>query len=165
MTDFAIWYAKYPRKVGRGAAEKAWRRLTADDKLLALSALPAHIERWRIAATLWEYIPHPASWLNGQRYADEFPNSIGHQQRSVGSQGVIEKPTGAPCPVAPNMAPINGATHAESRTRAQPRAEKSPSPVAPPTLTLVDKGFRSSAGPVDLKQVFANMKLKVGGKK
>ncbi len=62
--------------------------------------------------------------------------------------------------------PIKGATaHAESRTQAQPRAGVATPPVAPPTLTLVDPGFRSSAGPVSLRDVIAPLRAAIANRR
>jgi hypothetical protein len=63
--DFDGWYAKYPRKEARGRAEKAWARLTDDQRVKAVDGL-----------ALWsapddpKFIPLPATWLNDKRWAD-----------------------------------------------------------------------------------------------
>lgn len=69
---FAVFWSDYPRKVARRAAEKAFARLDPSDELLAvvLAALA------RQKAALWlekesQFIPYPASWLNGRRWEDE----------------------------------------------------------------------------------------------
>jgi len=68
LPGFEDFYQAYPRKVGRGAAEKAWAKLRPSPELLAeiLSAL----QRWEVP-TDPQYIPHPATWLNAKRWADE----------------------------------------------------------------------------------------------
>lgn len=68
IADFEDFYRSYPRKVGRGAAEKVWARLRPSPELLAemLSAL----NRWDVP-TDPKFIPHPATWLNGKRWLDE----------------------------------------------------------------------------------------------
>jgi hypothetical protein len=71
MAEFTEWYALYPKKVARKDAEKAWKRLSADEQDQAIEALPNHIKYWELKGTDKEYIPYPASWLNGFRFQDE----------------------------------------------------------------------------------------------
>lgn len=68
---FDQFYAQYPKKVARKDAQKAWARLSEEEKAKALEALPAHIRYWDIKGTEKEFIPHPATWLNGARFEDE----------------------------------------------------------------------------------------------
>lgn len=68
---FDQFYAQYPKKVARKDAQKAWARLSEEEKAKALQALPAHIRYWDIRGTEKQYIPYPASWLNGARFEDE----------------------------------------------------------------------------------------------
>lgn len=70
--DFEHWYAKYPRHVGRGQAARAYRaaRRKADGGTL-LDAVTTFAAA--TAATDPKYIPHPATWLNAQRWLDETP--------------------------------------------------------------------------------------------
>jgi len=70
LGDFNAWYKLYPRKVARAAAERAWAKAVKKveaEKIVAglehqLSALKAKDK---------EYIPHPATWLNQERWDDE----------------------------------------------------------------------------------------------
>ena len=68
---FEDWWALYPRKVARAEAKKAWSRMSDADRAAAMEALPAHVRYWEAAGTGREYIPHPATWLRGERWADE----------------------------------------------------------------------------------------------
>ena len=61
----------YPRKIAKGAALKAWLKLTPLDQQLAIDALPNHVKHWEIKQTEKEYICYPATWLNGWRWMDE----------------------------------------------------------------------------------------------
>jgi uncharacterized protein YdaU (DUF1376 family) len=67
----AFWQA-YPRKQAKTQAAKAFARLRADDTLLArmLSAIAqqAATEQWTKDGG--QFIPMPASWLNGGRWED-----------------------------------------------------------------------------------------------
>lgn len=74
--NFAYFYALYPRKQGRRAAEKSWQRLTSQEQLDALEGLPNHIEYWKLKQTEKEFIPHPATWLNQGRWEDELDMEV-----------------------------------------------------------------------------------------
>ncbi len=68
---FPKFWSIYPRRVGKEQARKAWAKLKADDDLLAriLKAVEEQkrSEGWKDV----QYIPHPATWLNGHRWEDE----------------------------------------------------------------------------------------------
>ncbi len=65
--DFKDWYAKYPKKMARKDAEKAWKRLDDQEKLEAmmddLDARYGHIDK--------QFIPYPATYIRGARWEDE----------------------------------------------------------------------------------------------
>ena len=65
-----FWQA-YPRHVARPLALKRWAKLTQAEQEAAVAALPRHLEQWKAIET--RYIPHPATWLNQQRWTDELP--------------------------------------------------------------------------------------------
>jgi hypothetical protein len=67
-TDF---YSKYPRKMARAKALKAWNQLSDEDRFAAVHSLPLHIRYWEAAGTSKEFLPYPASFLNGRRWEDE----------------------------------------------------------------------------------------------
>jgi hypothetical protein len=75
---FVDFWAAYPRRVARLAAQRAWDRLSVTDRAAAMAAVPAHAEYWRAAGREAERIPHPASWLNGRRWEDELPGVQGN---------------------------------------------------------------------------------------
>lgn len=67
-----FWQA-YPRRVAKGAARKAWEKLRPDRQLT--ERILAAVERDK-ATDQWQrengrFIPHPATWLNQQRWEDE----------------------------------------------------------------------------------------------
>lgn len=72
--EFAEWYDAYPRKRGKGQAAKAYR---AARKKTSAAVLLAAVERQRPALTAKgdEFCPYPATWLNGERWADEPPRT------------------------------------------------------------------------------------------
>lgn len=71
-----FWNA-YPRHTAKQAALKAWKKLKPSPKLL--EAILESLRRFRAGPwkNKWgglvemEFIPHPASWLNGRRWEDE----------------------------------------------------------------------------------------------
>ena len=69
--NFETFWSMYPRKIAKGAALKAWLKLTPLDQQLAIDALPNHVKQWEIKQTEKEYICYPATWLNGWRWMDE----------------------------------------------------------------------------------------------
>lgn len=74
VEHFAEFYAAYPRKVGKGAAAKAYAKATKDtDPAAILAGLRNAVEVWRATGTEDRFIPHPATWLNAGRWADEQP--------------------------------------------------------------------------------------------
>lgn len=68
--EFDAWYAEYPRHQDKGHARRAYRkaRKKADAESLLSGARKA---RKRYQDTEKQYIPLPATWLNGERWLDE----------------------------------------------------------------------------------------------
>lgn len=66
---FAEFWQAYPRKVAKPAAEKAWRKVAGEaDAILAGLKRAIGCEQW--AKDGGQFIPHPATWLNGRRWED-----------------------------------------------------------------------------------------------
>lgn len=68
----AFWLA-YPKKKSRATAAKVWRKLAPSPELLQriLDAVAAQRNSASWLRDGGQYIPHPATWLNGQRWEDE----------------------------------------------------------------------------------------------
>ena len=73
VTDFELVWKSYPRRVGKGAARKAWAKLQPDTALVQqmLDAL-----NWQRHQPQWlkdggTFIPHLSTWLNQERWSDE----------------------------------------------------------------------------------------------
>lgn len=71
MSEFADFWAAYPRREAKREAEKAWMKLKAAEKIAALQAIPAHVAKWDNEGREKRFIPLPATWLNGARWEDE----------------------------------------------------------------------------------------------
>lgn len=76
LARFEVFWSKYPNRVARGAAEKAWKRIDPDEALL--HTMTTAIERQteekeqRLRKNLFtpEW-PHASTWLNQLRWEDE----------------------------------------------------------------------------------------------
>lgn len=70
---FNAWWVEYPKKVGKQAARKAWRKITPDKQLfkqiLDATKAQARTDQWR--KNNGQFIPNPATWLNQGRWDDE----------------------------------------------------------------------------------------------
>jgi len=73
LSWFDSFYKLYPRKVSRWNAEKAWNKLSENQRILALEGIKKYIIYWKKKKTEKEFIPHPATWLdiNDQRWNDD----------------------------------------------------------------------------------------------
>lgn len=74
--SFDDWYTHYPKKVGKGAAIKAWDKLKPDAELekKMILALDAQKRYRKEAKQAGEFVPDwcgPAVWLNQMRWLDE----------------------------------------------------------------------------------------------
>lgn len=71
---FEQWYLNYPRKIAKGAAEKAWQKLDPDETLSQVIITRTIEQNDRVFKHMDpKYIPHPATWLNARRWEDEIP--------------------------------------------------------------------------------------------
>jgi hypothetical protein len=75
VTGFGEFWSAYPKKVGKDAAVRAYERAA---RKVAPSVIAEGLHRalawWDDNGTQRQYIPHPATWLNGGRWADEHSN-------------------------------------------------------------------------------------------
>lgn len=68
--DFDDFWTRYPRKVAKGAARKAWKSaLKKTDAQTIING--ARCFDLRVHGSDPKFIPHPASWLHGERWTDE----------------------------------------------------------------------------------------------
>lgn len=72
---FAIFWKKYPRKIGKSNAEKSWKK-RKPDLAVVLSALETQIQSEQWQKDNGKFIPHPTTWLNGKRWEDETVEEI-----------------------------------------------------------------------------------------
>lgn len=87
--EFNAWWSTYPRKVGKQAAMKAWKRAVKRyqdehgcDREAARSSLLEHSRRFSASPKAkGEFCPHPATWLNEDRWEDD-PATWGNASHS-----------------------------------------------------------------------------------
>ena len=72
---FEKFWQAYPKKVGKGAAERSFKKYKPDDGLLMtmLKALECQRQTSQWQRHGGQYIPNPATWLNQRRWQDEIP--------------------------------------------------------------------------------------------
>ena len=72
LADFEIWWTKYPRRIAKGAARRAY--LSAI-KTASPEVLLDGVVRFATAVTANrtppKFIPHPATWIRNERWNDE----------------------------------------------------------------------------------------------
>ena len=75
--QFDLFWQLYPRKAGKKATRKAWSDIKPDDVLFSsiMVALNAAVQYWQHQGISLKHIPHPSTWLNEERWDDEFPTA------------------------------------------------------------------------------------------
>ena len=69
-SGFAEFWLAYPKKVGKGEAERKWKTLKPDaGAVLSAVKRQSASEQWRRDGG--QYIPNPATWLHQRRWEDE----------------------------------------------------------------------------------------------
>ena len=73
LAHFDTFWTAYPKRKGKIAAQKAWSKIRLSEK--QVSEILISLE-WQTSQPDWQkdngqYIPNPATWLNGQRWLDE----------------------------------------------------------------------------------------------
>lgn len=91
---FAKFWSLYPNKKGKAHAEKSWKKLKVADDLFVL--IEAGLAK-QVVCPEWtkdggQFIPHPATWLNGKRWEDEVKSSSNvHQLPSSRHAGFSDR--------------------------------------------------------------------------
>lgn len=71
LEGFQEFYDAYPRHIARGTAERAWPAAVSKAGSAAVLCDAALAFRRKCVGKDENYIPHPATWLNGARWQDE----------------------------------------------------------------------------------------------
>lgn len=76
---FAEFWAAYPKKVGKGAAEASWRKHRPPLQTVLIAIKHAsESDQWRKDSG--QFIPNPATWLNQKRWEDGAQTSNGAKE-------------------------------------------------------------------------------------
>lgn len=72
-SEFLNFWKEYPKKTGKGEAEKSWNKITPSRELseVIISSVKAHRESKNWKKEEGRFIPLPATFLNQRRYEDE----------------------------------------------------------------------------------------------
>lgn len=68
---FEMFWKEYPRKIAKRDAEKAWLKIPVHKQMDVMAAIRTHVTSWKQQGTEKQFIPYPATWLNGARWEDE----------------------------------------------------------------------------------------------
>lgn len=73
ICSFENFWDKYPRRVGKTKARSVYNRKASSPlkEKKIMEGLEKYLKKWRVEQTLMEYIPHPTTWLNQERWNDE----------------------------------------------------------------------------------------------
>lgn len=77
--QFELFWTAYPRKTAKAAAVKAWSKIKLTPELMASIMVGLNAAK---GSDGWmrdggRFIPHPATWLNGKRWEDEYEKGGG----------------------------------------------------------------------------------------
>lgn len=91
QTDFDLFWQAYPRKTAKGAARKAWAKLSPDtatvQKMLDALNWQRHQPQWLKDGG--QFIPMPATYINQERWDDEPVNVPQFSERTLRSLKAI----------------------------------------------------------------------------
>lgn len=72
VSDFDTFWALVPRRVGKRAAERAWRTVERrGESLEAIGGMRAYAQAYAQSGVDLKYIPHPSTWLNRRGWEDD----------------------------------------------------------------------------------------------
>ena len=95
MDGFALFWQEYPRKAAKAAAFKAWQKLNPSPELV--ERILAHVRDHKRSPD-WlkdggQFVPHPATFLNGRRWEDDIPPDTGPGMAYHGYQERLSRKT------------------------------------------------------------------------
>ena len=73
--SFESFWALYPKRVNKGSAYKAFKRIKASEYPAIRAGLTIKIKCQDWVKDIGKFIPHPASWLNARGWEDEATNT------------------------------------------------------------------------------------------
>lgn len=139
---FDAFWTTYPRKHGRAKARAEWEAIAPGEDLAAevIAAARAWAAHYADHGTHKKWMPEPANWLRGERWAEDLP--ISHSD----AKGAAIAKAKANAPAAPAPAPANDDV---------PPAPRHGLPVGRHTATIVTAEVRTKDGTKTLDLSFA----------
>jgi hypothetical protein len=90
---FERFYSAYPRKKGRAEAQRAWRKVNPEEVDLIFARLELlKLGEWN--GKDLQYIPYPATWLNGRRWEDDIETGGTNGTKSRTHAGAVAPTSG-----------------------------------------------------------------------
>lgn len=87
---FDTFWTRYPRKVAKPRALAAWKKATKrTDADLILDGLDPWLSYWGTQSDE-QYIPHPTTWLNGERWNDKPPSRAQPSKRRAAEAEFVD---------------------------------------------------------------------------
>jgi len=88
VDDFDTFWSAYPNKVGKANAKKAWSKKKPDiDTVLRAINMQQLTHQW--SKNNGRFIPHPTTWLNGERWNDEVQLSDAEKSMAITDVGGV----------------------------------------------------------------------------
>jgi len=85
---FEDFWQAYPRRIGKGTARAAFAKaLTLSDAETIVSAARFYASFCKETGIEQQYIPHPSTWLNGERWEDDLESE---KPQATGWGGVLD---------------------------------------------------------------------------
>lgn len=81
--DFELFWKAYPRKVGKGAAAKAWGKATQRHPGKQIIEAAKNVSRQVDEGRDKKYVKHPATWLNADGWHDEDEETPGSKWERI----------------------------------------------------------------------------------
>lgn len=78
--EFEAFWKRYPRRVGKGHAQRAFRTAR---RVASMEAIFAGVDRYasEVAGSELRFVAHPSSWLSAHRWEDEPGANLRREQR------------------------------------------------------------------------------------
>jgi hypothetical protein len=73
--DFESFWSRYPKKVGKKDAQKAWRTATLPTLLVLMNGLDRSLASDQWTRDAGRFMPHPATWIRGEQWNDVAPSA------------------------------------------------------------------------------------------
>jgi|TARA_B110000881_G_C18557961_1_gene508067 hypothetical protein len=74
---FWAFWSTYPRRIGKGTARTAFAKATKfEDPNVIIQAALDYTKHCEVMGTERQFIPHPATWLNQERWEDELETEM-----------------------------------------------------------------------------------------